>query len=112
MVHIAFDPGKEGDRYYRHLFPLIRKRDLRVRCYFECFSLPSESFLQSFGETFSRNGSVIALSPESGDERVRYRNKTFSYSNEELMRTLSLAEKLGIKVDIFFAMGNSRRAIP
>ena len=105
MVHIAFDPGKEGDRYYRHLFPLIRKRDLRVRCYFECFSLPSESFLQSFGETFSRNGSVIALSPESGDERVRYRNKTFSYSNEELMRTLSLAEKLGIKVDIFFAMG-------
>jgi len=105
MVHIAFDPGKEGERYYQHLFPLIRERGVGVRCYFECFALPSESFLQSFAETFIRDGSIIALSPESGDERIRGRNKTFSYSNEELMRALSLAEKLGIKVDIFFSLG-------
>ncbi len=105
MVHIAFDPGKEGERYYRQLFPIIRERGLQVRCYFECFSVPSESFLQSFAETFIRDGSVIAISPESGDERVRKRNKTFSYSNEELMRALSLAEKLGITVDIFFSLG-------
>jgi radical SAM superfamily enzyme YgiQ (UPF0313 family) len=105
MIHIAFDPGKEGEKYYRHLFPLIRERNLRVKCYFECFSLPSESFLQSFAETFIGNGSVIALSPDSGDERIRYRNKAFPYSNEGLMRTLSLAERLGIKVDIFFTMG-------
>lgn len=105
MVHIGFDPGKEGEKYYRQLFPIIRERGLQVKCYFECFSVPSESFLQSFAETFIRDGSVIALSPESGDERVRHRNKTFFYSNEELMRALSLAEKLGIKVDIFFSLG-------
>lgn len=105
MVHIAFDPGREGERYYRQLFPIMRERGVRVRCYFECFSLPSESFLRSFAETFVRDGSVIAFSPESGDELVRHRNKTFSYSNEELMRILSLVEKLGIKVDIFFSLG-------
>jgi radical SAM superfamily enzyme YgiQ (UPF0313 family) len=107
MFHIAFDPGKEGERYYFELFPLVRKKNLRTRVYFEPFSLPSETFLQEFANTFIREGSMIALSPESGDERVRHRNKTFTYSNEELMRTLSIAEKLGIRVDIFFSMAIS-----
>ncbi len=105
MVHIAFDPGREGERYYRHLFPLIRESGLQVKCYFECFSLPAESFLRSFAKTFICEGSVIALSPESGDERIRCRNKAFPYTNDELMRAISLAEKLGIKVDIFFSLG-------
>ena len=105
MIHIAFDPGKEGEKYYQDLFPLLRKKGLHVKSYFESFSLPSERFLQSFAETFIREGSVIALSPESGDEKIRRQNKTFSYSNDELMRTISQIEKLGIKVDIFFSMG-------
>jgi len=105
IFNIAFDPGKEGEKYYLELFPLLRKKNLRARVYFESFSLPSERFLREFANTFIREGSVIALSPESGDERVRCRNKTFAYSNEELMRTISLAETFGIKADIFFAMG-------
>ena len=105
MIHIAFDPGKEGPRYYRELFPLLKERGIKVRCYFESFSLPSEAFLQTFAETFIREGSVIALSPESGNERVRHHNKSFSFSNQALMKTISLAEKMGIKVDVFFTMG-------
>jgi radical SAM superfamily enzyme YgiQ (UPF0313 family) len=105
MVHIAFDPGKEGERYYRQLFPLLRKHGLRMKCYFESFSLPSVHFLNEFHRTFDGDGSVIALSPECGDEKVRHRNKTFAFSNEELLKTISLAEDRGIQVDIFFAMG-------
>jgi radical SAM superfamily enzyme YgiQ (UPF0313 family) len=105
MFNIAFDPGKEGERYYLELFPLLRKRNLPTRCYFESFSLPSETFLREFAGTFALPGSTIALSPESGDEQVRHRNKTFTYSNEELMRAISVAQKMGIRIDIFFAMG-------
>ncbi len=105
MFNIAFDPGKEGERYYKELFPLIRKRNLRTRVYFESFSLPSETFLKEFAKTFILDGSVLALSPESGDERIRHRNKTFSYSNDELLKTISEAEGLGIRVDLFFSMG-------
>lgn len=105
MVHIAFDPGKEGERYYQELFPLVRKRGLRVKCYFESFSLPSKNFLKEFHATFDTDGSILALSPESGDEGVRYRNKTFAYTNEELLGAISLADGLGIRVDLFFAMG-------
>ena len=105
MFNVAFDPGKEGERYYLELLPLLRKKNLKTRWYFESFSLPSEAFLREFAKTFILDGSIIALSPESGNERVRYRNKTFAYSNEELMRAISAAEKFGIKIDIFFAMG-------
>ena len=105
MFNVAFDPGKEGEKYYLELFPLLRKKKLRPRVYFESFSLPSERFLREMAESFILDGSMIALSPESGDERVRHRNKTFTYSNEELMKAISVAEKFGIRTDIFFAMG-------
>ena len=105
MFNIAFDPGKEGSRYYLELFPLLRKNHLRARVYFESFSLPTEPFLEEFARTFILDGSILALSPESGDEGVRHRNKTFSYSNEALMKAISAAERLGIRVDLFFSMG-------
>ncbi len=105
MFNIAFDPGKEGERYYKELFPLLRKNRLQTRVYFESFSLPTEAFLEDFARTFTLDGSILALSPESGDENVRHRNKTFSYSNESLMKAISAAERLGIRVDIFFSMG-------
>jgi radical SAM superfamily enzyme YgiQ (UPF0313 family) len=105
MFNIAFDPGKEGERYYGELFSLLRKNHLRAKVYFESFSLPTEPFLKEFAETFILDGSILALSPESGDERVRHRNKTFSYSNDELMKAISAAERLRIRVDLFFSMG-------
>lgn len=105
MIHIAFDPGKEGERYYQELFPLLRRRGLHVKCYFESFSLPSETFLKEFRATFDIDGSVLALSPETGNEGIRDHNKSFSYSNKELLETIARTEQLGIRVDIFFAMG-------
>jgi radical SAM superfamily enzyme YgiQ (UPF0313 family) len=105
MFNIAFDPGKEGEKYYLELFPLLRRKKVRTRVYFESFSLPSERFIREFADTFILDGSTIALSPESGDERLRHGNKTFTYSNEELMEAVSAAETFGIRTDIFFAMG-------
>ena len=74
-------------------------------CYFESFSLPSDFFLKEFSKTFDLGRSTLALSPESGDERIRDKNKSFSFSNDALMKAISTAEGLGIGVDIFFAMG-------
>ena len=104
-IHIAFDPGKEAKQYYEGLFSILRQRGLRVKCYFEAFSLPSDSFLHSFAKTFETKGSVIAISPESGDEQVRRHNKSFYFSNKELSETIKLAETLGIQIDLFFSIG-------
>jgi len=105
MIHIAFDPGKDAEKYYLELFPLIRKNGIRIKCYFESFSVPSDSFIKSFAETFETEASVIAISPESGDERIRRHNKSFSFSNNELMAAVSVAERLGIHIDMFFSIG-------
>lgn len=105
MLHMAFDPGREGERYYRVLFPELRRRNLKMKCYFESFSLPSTAFLKAFAVTFDLKNTTIAVSPESGVERIRYRNKTFGYSNHDLLTTIGAAEKLGIRIDSFFAMG-------
>ncbi|MCP4666114.1 MAG: hypothetical protein GY849_07085, partial [Deltaproteobacteria bacterium] len=96
---------KDGEPFYHELFPLLRKRGLEMGCYFESFSLPSESLLKAFSKTFDLRSSFLALSPESGDERIRARNKAFSFSNDALMKAISTAQGLGIRVDIFFAMG-------
>lgn len=104
-IHMAFDPGKEAKQYYEGLFSIMRQRGLRVKCYFEAFSLPSDSFLHSFAKTFETKGSVIALSPESGDEQVRRHNKSFYFSNKELAETIKLAEFLEIQIDLFFSIG-------
>lgn len=105
MLHMAFDPGKEGERYYRVLFAEIRRRNLKMMGYFESFSLPSPAFLTEFAATFDLKASTIAVSPESGVERIRYRNKSFAYSNDALLRAISAAEHLGIRMDTFYAMG-------
>jgi len=105
MLHLAFDPGREAEEYYLDLFALIRSRGLRLRCYFESFSLPSKRFLTDFAGTFIRRGSVVALSPETGDEAVRARNKSFSFTNAALMQAAEAAQALGVTLDLFFAMG-------
>ncbi|SPD73198.1 putative Radical SAM domain protein [uncultured Desulfobacterium sp.] len=105
MIHLSFDPGKEAEKYYLDLFGLIRRRKINVLCYFESFSLPSEPFLNAFSETFKPAGSVIAISPESGDEQIRRLNRSFFFTNNELMENISLAQGLGIRVDLFFSIG-------
>lgn len=105
MLHIAFDPGKEGERYFRSLFPIFRQRNLHASCYFESFSIPSDRLLAEFAATFDCKASVVAISPESGNESVRHRNRSFSYSNQDLMKSISAAQQSGIRVDLFFSMG-------
>jgi radical SAM superfamily enzyme YgiQ (UPF0313 family) len=104
MIHVAFDPLGLAEPYYLDLFSLIRQRKIRVMCYFESFSVPSERFLQSFAETF-RRPSIIAISPESGDEQIRRHNKSFFFTNQALAEAMAVSEKLGIRVDLFFSMG-------
>jgi len=40
MMHIAFDPGKEGEKYYDTLLPMLAQKGPKTACYFESFSLP------------------------------------------------------------------------
>jgi len=106
MMHMAFDPGKEAEHYYETLLPILaQKTGKKGSCYFESFSLPTDRFLKQFADAFDCKGSILALSPETGSERLRHTNKSFSFSNNKLIETIGRAREFGLRVDLFFAMG-------
>jgi len=102
---VCFDSEPLKQQYYLDLFSVIRKRGLKCGLYFECYALPTPEFIESFKNTFELDKSVIAISPECGNEEVRRKNKGFYFSNDALYETLDILSKEGIKTDIFFTMG-------
>jgi radical SAM superfamily enzyme YgiQ (UPF0313 family) len=103
-MHVCFDPYPRRPGYYLRLFSRIREERLKVEFFFESFGLPTREFIDGFAQTFGSR-SLLALSPESGSEDVRRRNKGYSYTNQELWDCLEYTRKKGVKVDLFFGLG-------
>ncbi|MBN1255619.1 MAG: cobalamin-dependent protein [Deltaproteobacteria bacterium] len=103
-MHVCFDPYPRRPDYYLDLFSRIREERLKVEFFFESYGLPTREFIDSFARTFGPR-SLLALSPESGSEEVRRRNKGYSYTNQELWKCLEYTKGKEVKVDLFFAIG-------
>ena len=102
---VCFDVEPEKQSYYIDLFDIIRRRKLDCGLYFECYALPAPDFIKSFAATFDLKESVVAISPECGNEQVRLKNKGFNFSNAALFNSLDELEKNKIRADVFFTMG-------
>ncbi len=101
--YTCFDPAPRGP-YYPKLFARMAAEGLSLDVVFECWALPSPSFLRAFATHLGR-GSRIVLSPEVGSEAVRRANKGFFYRNAELLRALAAASKLGLSCEVYFTAG-------
>jgi len=104
-MSVCYDPTPKDDRYFQELFKLIRKKNLGLDWYFECWALPTKRFMEAFKETFPGKYSILAISAESSAERVRKLNKGFFYSNKELYETLDFMKEKNIFLDMFFTVG-------
>jgi radical SAM superfamily enzyme YgiQ (UPF0313 family) len=92
-------------KYYQEMFEHLRKKHLKFRIVFECYSLPSREFVDKI-RAASEGAPLIILSPESASERIRKLNKGLFYSNENLFKTLDYLEKIGgVKVELCFTVG-------
>lgn len=103
-MHVCFDPYPQRPDYYLKLFSRIKEEDLKVEFFFESFGLPTKEFIDGFAQTFGSK-SLLALSPESGSEKVRRRNKGYFYTNQELWDCLEYTMERDVKVDLFFGLG-------
>ncbi|OGP84281.1 MAG: hypothetical protein A2Z08_02095 [Deltaproteobacteria bacterium RBG_16_54_11] len=103
-MHVCFDPYPQQPDYYLKLFARIREEALPVEFFFESYGLPTREFVDAFARTFGPR-SLLALSPESGVEEVRRRNKGYAYTNQELWDCLAYIRDKGVKVDLFFGLG-------
>lgn len=102
-LYFTYDPCRQASLYYISLFKLLRESSVNMSAYFECWRLPEPEFIREFKRTFSDG--VIALSPESGSEEVRKRNRGIFHSSAALEETLELTEKEGLETDLFFSLG-------
>ena len=102
-VHFCFDPLRAAE-YYPRLFGLLRRRGLKFMAWFECWGLPPESFIAAYAKTFAP-GSRLIISPDSGSEEVRRRNRTRYYSNERLLSFAAAAAAAGLRVKACFSTG-------
>ena len=99
----CFDPNPNLN-YYSHLFKKIREKNIKLTHYFDCFSLPSEKFIDDFKKTFT-NDSCLNISPETGSESLRKHIRSFFYTNEELLLRLGHIAKLDIRTSVYFSTG-------
>jgi tetratricopeptide (TPR) repeat protein len=71
---------------------------------FECWSLPGEHFIADFSSTFGQSPHTkLTISPETGAERIRKRNKGFHYTNAALQQALEKIKEHGIKSHVYFS---------
>lgn len=103
-MSLCFDPTPTHDDYYVQLFNEIRRANLCVDFYFECWGLPTPRFLKAFREAFPSRESYVAISPDSGDEGVRKRNKQPFYTNAQLVESLQHLKDMEIAADLFYTI--------
>jgi radical SAM superfamily enzyme YgiQ (UPF0313 family) len=100
---VSFDPSPRRE-YYRELFARVRREGLRYRLVFDCFLLPTASFVDVVERTFSPD-SVLVISAECGSERVRRRNRSFFFANDTLVERVRLIRGRGLGAHVFFSAG-------
>lgn len=102
---VCFDPTPANDAYYLELFSEVRRRGLRCGMGFEAWGLPTRALIGAFRRTFVPETSYVALSPETGSEEIRKRNKGFFYTNAQLHEVMGWLEEEGVPAVIYLTCG-------
>ncbi len=105
VMHTGMDPEPESQEHFIDLWHAIRAEDIRTDWFFECNSLPAPAFAEAFHRAFPGPDSVLAISPECGNERLRLKHKGPGFTNRSLLKRLEFLEKLGVTVELFFTYG-------
>ncbi len=105
LIQSALDPEPVTQEYFVELWQRMRREGIQTNWFFECNGLPSETFLAEFKKTFPGPDSLIALSPETGNEDLRLRHKGPGFTDQALMDKMDQLEKLGIVSEVFFTYG-------
>lgn len=110
--YVCFDPDPRG-AYYQDLFARIRQEELELTLGFECWGLPTKSFVDALADSFEEG--LVVLSPDSADARVRRRNiGALGYSNEDLDRCIAHIQQRDLGCQLFFGYllpGDTRESV-
>jgi radical SAM superfamily enzyme YgiQ (UPF0313 family) len=101
----CFDPCPGEDGFLRDMMAEVRRRGLKCGLGFECWGLPTRAAIDDFRKTFVMKDSYLAVSPESGSEEIRRRNKGIYFSNQELFATLDYLKTVDVPAVVYLTAG-------
>ncbi len=99
---LSLDPAIMGEAYWKALFGELDRRRVHIGLYQEAFQLPGEDYVAAFAECANLAHSQIALSPLSGDERVRALNGK-CYTNHDLFVLLKALRRHKIPLAVYYS---------
>ena len=103
QVALSLDLATFGPGWWQSFFKLMRERQLKIGLYNEFFQLPSKKFLEAFADAADLTHTEVAISPLSGDVKVRRRNGKF-YTNERFLDMLRTLRRFEIPIFIYFSL--------
>jgi radical SAM superfamily enzyme YgiQ (UPF0313 family) len=103
QASLSYDIAEMGRDYWRRFFSLMRKRDVKISLYNEFFQLPEPAFLKHFARSVDMSHSCLALSPLTGNERVRRLNGK-RYSDAELINVLDYLNLYNVPILVYFSL--------
>lgn len=103
QVSLTFDIVILKEAYWQELFSQMDQHRIKIGLVNEFYQLPPDAFIEEFAERVVMKHSCVALSPLSGEERVRRLNgKTFT--NEEFWHTLTILKEHGVPLLVYFSL--------
>ncbi len=104
-IYFEYDTQSNDENYFRKLFKKIRENKIIIGANFGVSSPVGAGFLSDFAETFDLNRSCLSFLPKSCSESIRNLNKSNAYTNDELIKTITIACEKKIPVSINLKIG-------
>lgn len=103
QASLTYDIAEISPEYWQTLFAEMRAQGVRMGLYNEFFQMPSAEFVKALAANCVQEHSAVALSPLSGNERVRRLNGKH-YHNEALFDILDVLAEHNFYLFVYFSM--------
>lgn len=102
-VSVSHDFQMFGKEYYHSVFAHIRERNIKPGLYLECFQLPTKEYLDDIFQTFDHSRILLAISPISGDEKLRKENGKL-FSNDDFYEIVDYILSHKIHLQLYYTL--------
>lgn len=103
QASMTYDIAEISEEYWRELFERFSRSGVKIGLYNEFFQMPDTRFVKEFVKTVPQAHSCLALSPLSGNEKVRRLNGKH-YSNDELFTILDVLSYHRVYLFVYFSL--------
>lgn len=103
QASLSYDIAVLGEDYWRTFFSLLRASGVKIGVYNEFFQIPTPEFIDDYARSTVMAQSCVALSPLSGNERVRRLNGK-QYSTDQLFDVLDALSRHRFYLFVYFSL--------